>query len=186
MINTLPTKHHRPSQQSKPRSNTTAKTRTYHVSSGAKNKKSGGALTAIAMITAVAVVGLVVLRFSRAAALPGVYTTAQLEAAQKQVGIDTESLQTLSVSGVTPLKFTPTTDSQVFAAFYIDGKLVGASNQKPFVINYDTTAISNGPHKLSVVVFDQNGNVVATKGYTLSVNNTFDPIQSSRRLIIGQ
>lgn len=190
MISTIPPHHLRPSQQFKPKSQSTGNRARANVANtnGVKkrSKRGSGPLAAVGVIVSVAVVGLVVLRVSRASTLPGSYTPQQLEAAQKQTGVQVAATQTLNVSGVTPLRYTPTSDTESFVAYYIDGKLLAVVNKQPFVFDFDSTTVSNGSHELQLLVFDQAGNVVTTKGYTLNVQNSSDPVHEVQKIIIGQ
>lgn len=190
MISTIPPHHLRPSQQFKPKSQSTGNRVRANVANTASIKKrpkrGSGSLAAVGVIVSVAVVGLVVLRVSRAGTLPGSYTPQQLEAAQKQTGVQVAATQTLNVSGVTPLRYTPTSDAESFVAYYIDGKLLAVVNKQPFVFDFDSTTVSNGSHELQLLVFDQAGNVVTTKGYTLNVQNSSDPVHEVQKVIIGQ
>ncbi len=57
--------------------------------------------------------------------------------------------------------------------FYVNGStLIGTATADPFIVQWDTTAVTNGSAKLRAVATDVNGNVGSSAVLTVSVANT--------------
>jgi hypothetical protein len=55
--------------------------------------------------------------------------------------------------------------------FYVDGNLLGVDETSPFTVSWDTTAVPNGSHTLTVKAWDAAGNVTTSAGVTVNVSN---------------
>lgn len=55
--------------------------------------------------------------------------------------------------------------------FYVDGENIGTSTKVPYSINWDTTKVSNGTHKLQVKAYDASGNVGVSEEISVVVEN---------------
>lgn len=55
--------------------------------------------------------------------------------------------------------------------FYVDGQLVGATQQQPYSYSWNTTTVPNGTHTLAAKAFDASGNTATTESRTVTVNN---------------
>lgn len=55
--------------------------------------------------------------------------------------------------------------------FYVDGENIGTSTRVPYSMNWDTTKVSNGTHKIQVKAYDAAGNVGLSEEISVVVEN---------------
>ena len=80
------------------------------------------------------------------------------------------------VSGVTTLNADVRKAAAVeLVSFYVDGRLVGLTNSKPFVYEWDTATTSNGPHTIRIEGASADGLTLTSKTLEVLVRNNPAP-----------
>ena len=88
-----------------------------------------------------------------------------------RIGI-TSPLSGEVVSGIRPVTFNVFDDvGAVRVELYASGVFVGASEEAPFTINWDTTQTANGPSYLQAYAFDRAGNKGVSFKFSFTVDN---------------
>jgi len=157
------------------------------LSSTAQKKASINPWQAVMLVVAVAVLGILIIRFSRAAGTEPVSIPLNQTDIQNFVVAQTQTqpVSMLDVSGYAQFAYTPqqTTVPVTQVAYYLDQKLIETVTQKPYNFILNTTRISNGEHQLTAVAFDSTNAPVAATSKTLNVQNSTGIIQQGKNLV---
>jgi hypothetical protein len=91
-----------------------------------------------------------------------------------------------TVSGAVNISGLATDDVGISSVeFYVDGSKKSTDTTFPYSYNWNTTAVSEGPHTLSAKAYDAAGNIGTSSSVTVSVDNT-DPTVSITSPTSGQ
>ncbi len=78
-----------------------------------------------------------------------------------------------SVSGTITVSANASDDCSVNRVeFFVDGNLTGTDASSPYSVNWNTTAVVNGPHSLTTTAFDNSGKSASSSSINVNVNNT--------------
>lgn len=96
----------------------------------------------------------------------------------------TNPLANQTVSGTVGVTASSTDDTAVTYIFYaVDGiPVTGQITAAPYLFNWDTTTVSNGPHTLKATTHDPSGNN-STHTITVNVDNTTPPPTSGNLIL---
>lgn len=141
----------------------------------------------VAMILMVAVAGIAILQFTRAA----VGDVGQIPNNLSDIQ---NSISTLTIKNATELTitdqeyveytYTPTSgiDAQK-VALYIDNKLVSIAGKSPYHFIFDSQQYSNGAHTVDIVVFDSDTQPVTVLQRNLVINNPLSPLDRIKNIV---
>lgn len=140
----------------------------------------------VAFIVLIALVGIAIIRFSRASSIGSGSIPTNLSEIQNYISTLSKPNSSKSSSVLAKsvdFYYTPTdTGSTKAVAYYLDGKLVASTTKSPYNYVLETNRYSNGQHTLSVVAFNTNSIPIAviTKKYTFkNSSNLLQDIQNT-------
>lgn len=139
----------------------------------------------VLIVVGVAIVGLVVLRFSRASGTEP--QSIPLDQSDLQTFVSAQTAgqpnPTLDVSGYSQFQFGTKLQNASQVAYYIDQKLIETKAQKPYTFLLDTTRLPNGSHQLTAVAFDSVNNPVGATTRIIDVQNTTGVLQGVKNVV---
>ena len=84
-----------------------------------------------------------------------------------------------TVSGTTNVNASATDNVGVTRVeLYVDGALSATDNTSPYAFSWDTTAVANGAHSLTVKAYDAAGNAGTSAAVSVTVSNTITDTQA--------
>lgn len=129
---------------------------------------------AITLVIIVAVLGIVILRFSRASTSDVNTIPTNLSDIQTTVSSllsKNPPPQDVSVKGYADISYTPSDQAPAKVVYYLDGKQTGLATGLPYKVTINTNQLSNSSHNLTIVSFDSSSTVIAAKQSNLIVDN---------------
>lgn len=157
------------------------------IASSTKNKtrvfKSPWAV--ILIVLGIAILGIVIIRYSRASNGVVNYVPQNLVDIQNYVSsLQVKSQETINVSGNAQFRYTPKTDQPVkLVGYYIDNQLYKTAKQAPYEVTINTFYLSNGTHTLTAVAFSNTDVPLSAKLQPINVVNNNDVLQASKNVI---
>lgn len=169
-------------RQSSPRSEHVAKTKS--TASGLRFRP----WVVVIFVLVIAVVGIVILRFSRASGGEPAGIPVSMFDIQNKVTIlltqQPSPTGDLPVSGYAEFHYSPTTSDQVKeVVYYLDSKLVSSSTKSPFSFVFDSSRFQNDSYVLTAVAFNASNTPIAATQRTIVINNSGGILQGAKNLV---
>jgi hypothetical protein len=186
-MDTIAFKRHKPDAPGQPKQPTKT-TRTMSAKSAQGAKKSFPWWIIVLIVLAVAITGLIILRFSRASE----QSTAPLTADQLKAYVQTQlanqditsTALPIDINGYGEFRYGNNLAAKpAYVSYYIDDVPVARSSTSPFSFVIDTSRISNGTHTLTAVAFDSNGQPLGATQRTINVNNNGSILNNAKNII---
>ena len=142
-----------------------------------KSSKSPGIIRSrwaiIGIVLVVAIIGIVVIRLSRASGSEPTNIPTNLSSIQSYVnslGTKASGSPGNTVSGYVEYSYTPQVSGVATVAYYVDGTLTHTSQQAPYSFVFDTSRLADGEHIIEVVGFNSSGVPVVALSRQIMVN----------------
>ncbi len=142
----------------------------------------------IVFVLAVALIGILVLRLSRASGGEPAGIPVSMFDIQNKVNTlvaqQSSSTGEIGVSGYAEFHYSPVTAEVVKeVVYYLDSKLVSSSTKSPYSFVFDSSRFQNDSYVLTAVAFDASNTPIAATQRTIVINNSGGILQGAKNLV---